>query len=145
MTFALSLSRDHLSSFTYHRYSPNSDQNTPMASYNAPPGPPPISTYYPPPGPPPPPSNPHYQTGAAAEYYEGYVAPPAYTPPPVAGGKNEYSFEEKFVVNKPKYNDVWAGILVRLFQCYSCSRRSYCTDFRCAVAVRLQRPWVCCS
>jgi len=33
-------------------------------------------------------------------------------PPETAGGKNEYTFEQKFVVNKPKYNDVWAGILV---------------------------------
>lgn len=71
-----------------------------MNAYNAPLGPPP--------------NNPHGYAGAgeAADPYQGYVPPPLYMPPPAAGGKSEYTFEEKFVVNRPKYNDVWAGILV---------------------------------
>lgn len=84
-----------------------------------------MASYNPQHGPPPPTSNPHYGSGAAADYYQGYVAPPAYTPPPAAGGKNEYTFEEKFVVNKPKYNDVWAGILVYLEPYSPCGHQQY--------------------
>ena len=50
------------------------------------------------------------QSGAGdGDYYGGFVAPPTYIPP---NGQGEYTFEEKFIVNKPKYNDIWAGILV---------------------------------
>lgn len=85
-----------------------------MASHNPPAGPPPMNAYSVPPGPAP--NNPHDFAGAgeAADYYQGYVPPPPYMAPPAAGAKNEYTFEEKFVVNKPKYNDVWAGFLLIL-------------------------------
>ena len=40
--------------------------------------------------------------------------PPGYgpgPPPPMDGGKQ--SFDQAFKLDKPKYNDLWAGILVR--------------------------------
>lgn len=49
------------------------------------------------------------QSGAG-DYDGGFVAPPTYIPT----GHGGYTFEEKFIVNKPKYNDIWAGILVIL-------------------------------
>ena len=59
--------------------------------------------------PPAPTDNGNAPQSGAEDYYGGFVAPPTYIPPT---GQREYTFEEKFIVNKPKYNDVWAGILV---------------------------------
>jgi len=86
-----------------------------------------MNAYSTPPGPPP---NNRAGMGEAADYYQGYVPPPPYLPPSAAGGKDEYSFEDKFVVNKPKYNDIWAGILV----CKSslCLYFIWNTDCNCA-------------
>lgn len=43
-----------------------------------------------------------------------YGAPPPYSFNPPKGNDPNYSFDEAFKVEKPKYNDLWAGILVCL-------------------------------
>jgi hypothetical protein len=60
--------------------------------------------YYPPP-------QQQYQPPQAQPYSE---PPPEYGyNPPQAGHTEKYTFDEAFQVPKKKWNDIWAGILVR--------------------------------
>lgn len=60
------------------------------------------------------PPNPNIEQG----YQPGYQPGPP--PPPQQPGKHEpptydqavYGFDEAFKIEKPKYNDIWAGLLV---------------------------------
>lgn len=73
---------------------------------------------YPPPQQPPPPQQYGYPPNENIE--QGYQ--PGYQPgpPPQQPGKHEpptydqavYGFDEAFKIEKPKYNDIWAGLLV---------------------------------
>lgn len=57
----------------------------------------------------PPPQNGAYQQPPPS-YGENYHtgAPPG----PTTGGDGKQTFEQAFKIDKPKYNDLWAGILV---------------------------------
>ncbi|KAM4057245.1 plasma-membrane choline transporter [Hirsutella rhossiliensis] len=44
-----------------------------------------------------------------------YGAPPPYSVNPPQPNDDKYSFDEAFKLEKPKYNDVWAGVLFLLF------------------------------
>jgi hypothetical protein len=81
--------------------------------YQPPPGPPPGQEYQPPPGPPP---GQQYQAPPGPPPDRQYYTPGP--PPPQAyGGQNaneKLSFANTFQVEKPKYNDLWAGILFLL-------------------------------
>lgn len=58
-----------------------------------------------------------YQGGPDPKYQPPQQPPPNYgqnygnTGPPLADGKQ--TFDQAFKLDKPKYNDLWAGILVR--------------------------------
>lgn len=55
-----------------------------------------------------------YQNGAPQQHPPPHQEPPHYgnQPPPTNGDVNEkYGFEQKFKLDKPKYNDLWAAIL----------------------------------
>lgn len=43
-----------------------------------------------------------------------YGPPPAYSYNPPKPNDEKYGFDQAFKIEKPKYNDLWAGILVRL-------------------------------
>ena len=47
-----------------------------------------------------------------------YGAPPPYSVNPPKGNE-QYGFDQAFKIPKPKYHDVWAGILVRRHQAVS--------------------------
>jgi hypothetical protein len=65
--------------------------------------------------------------GSASEYYNAVQhpypqQPPGYNqqqhnPPPIS--YNKQTFEQTFKVVKPKWNDLWAGILVRFIFYYA--------------------------
>lgn len=42
-----------------------------------------------------------------------YGSPPPYSFNPPQGNDEKYGFNQAFKIEKPKYNDWWAGILVR--------------------------------
>lgn len=65
---------------------------------------------YPPPQGPPPPQQQQqgYQQGYP-QTSDGY----GYNAPPPQGTDEKYSFEQAFKIDKPKWNDLWAAILVR--------------------------------
>lgn len=63
----------------------------------------------------PPPQNQPYQPKPPYEQNpNNNEAPPpyGYQPPEAVGGGKEYTFDQAFKVDKPKWNDLWAGILV---------------------------------
>ena len=65
----------------------------------------------------PPPSKPpqeYYNQGQDQNGYEQYGQPPAYSYNPPKESDPNYTFNQAFKIEKPKYNDVWAGILVRI-------------------------------
>ncbi len=63
--------------------------------------------------PPPPPQD--YQQGQQQGGYQqpNYGPPPQYSFNPPQGHDEKYGFDQAFKIEKPKYNDIWAGILVR--------------------------------
>lgn len=71
--------------------------------YNAPSGGPPQMQY---------PPQPNYQQ-PPPNYGQNYNAGP---PPqaPMAGADGKQTYDQVFKLEKPKYNDLWAGVLVRL-------------------------------
>lgn len=98
-----------------------------------------------------------YSNGQQQQYYGQQQQPPQYgqnfahsqgPPPPQQGygqqghGDNKQSFEQTFKIGKPKYNDLWAGILLILvFLGYVAvsviSIRGYCEySLCCSVAGR---------
>ena len=56
---------------------------------------------------------PKYQQPPPA-YGQNYQQNPNMPPLPMAGGDGKQSFDQAFKLEKPKYNDLWAGILVRM-------------------------------
>lgn len=70
-----------------------------------------------PPGPPPPPNtyqqDGYYNNGPAAPTNGGQYAPqaPLYPPPQTDPKGPPPSYDEVFAIQKPKWNDLWAGIL----------------------------------
>jgi hypothetical protein len=63
--------------------------------------PPPTNGSYPPPE-----REPKY--GQPPPQYQNYAPPPG---PPVNGHGEKVDFDQAFAIQKPKYNDWWAGIL----------------------------------
>lgn len=77
----------------------------------------------------PPPQQPPYDPKNDQQYnnyQQGYPPPPpqgydngsngyGYNAPPHGYDPEKYTFEQAFKVDKPKYNDLWAAILVRCF------------------------------
>lgn len=68
-----------------------------------------------------------YYNGAADQNKGGYLPPAPQQPPPnygqtfqntgpapMASGDGKQTFDQAFKLDKPKYNDLWAGILVPL-------------------------------
>jgi len=58
----------------------------------------------------PPPQNPPYQQ--KPQYDQGGNNPPPYGYQPPQAVSGEYTFDQAFRIDKPKWNDLWAGILV---------------------------------
>ncbi|KYK56454.1 DUF580 domain protein Pns1 [Drechmeria coniospora] len=54
------------------------------------------------------------QTGAYQQQQYHYGAPPPYSFNPPQGPDEKYGFEQAFKIEKPKWNDIWAGILFLL-------------------------------
>jgi hypothetical protein len=67
-----------------------------------PPGPPPPNTYQ---------QNGYYNNGPANVPHGGQYAPPTYPPPQLDPKGPPPSYDEVFAIQKPKWNDLWAGIL----------------------------------
>ncbi|KAG6038174.1 putative choline transporter, neither null mutation nor overexpression affects choline transport [Claviceps citrina] len=67
------------------------------------------------PPPPPPPSQGYYSQGQDQHGYEQYGQPPPYSYNPPKESDPNYTFDQAFKIEKPKYNDLWAGILMLLF------------------------------
>lgn len=110
--------------------------------------------------PPPQYSSYHEQPGA----YNGYRPPPPpqqqqqYGPPPNEHGEldEKQSFDQTFKIERPKWNDLWAGILVSLLQLPSTipTARSWIANnarwyvvppFLCGLrcCLRHSAPWIC--
>ena len=61
----------------------------------------------------PPPPQQSFQQGYQQGYQQPtYGAPPPYSYNPPQPNDEKYSFDQAFKIEKPKYNDLWAGILV---------------------------------
>lgn len=58
------------------------------------------------------PPDPHKQYAQPPPNY-GQNYPPPNGPPPNGAYAEKPSFDQAFKLDKPKYNDLWAGILVR--------------------------------
>jgi len=72
------------------------------------------ANYYNPQQPPPAPnysSHPNYNNGAASGQPNGTYAPPPYPPPQSEPKGPPPSYDEVFAIQKPKWNDLWAGLL----------------------------------
>jgi hypothetical protein len=61
---------------------------------------------------PPPPQQSFQQDHQQGYQQPTYGAPPPYSYNPPQPNDEKYSFEQAFKIEKPKYNDLWAGILV---------------------------------
>ena len=68
-----------------------------------------------------PPYNPAYnsnQQPVNGQYQDHpYGPPPPYSFNPPQPNDEKYSFNDAFKLEKPKYNDLWAGLLVRYRDC----------------------------
>ncbi|KAG5922984.1 putative choline transporter, neither null mutation nor overexpression affects choline transport [Claviceps capensis] len=57
----------------------------------------------------------YYNQGQDQNGYQQYGQPPPYSYNPPKESDPNYSFDQAFKIEKPKYNDIWAGILMILF------------------------------